>query len=245
MSIREEKASTLAEFFQAIKLLGPAFKTIWFRGHASHTYKLAPSIYRVPYSSDKELYFMNWFKSKGVKFFDDEDDYFKWLFIMQHYGTPTRLLDWSESALVALSFATQYRNKDVEKDDAVVWCLDPTKINVRAGYDGNIINICEDKTVAELYKGSYITTTKPLAIMGLYNSERIIAQKGVFTLFPMRDSFYLEDEPDATDYLMKIIIPAGSVSTIADDLYDIGINELSIFPEPESISKEIIRNYNK
>lgn len=48
---------------------------------------------------------------------------------MQHYGVPTRLLDWSENPLVALYFAVE--NKDKETD-AAIWMLRPNKLNTHA-----------------------------------------------------------------------------------------------------------------
>ena len=41
---------------------------------------------------------------------------------MQHSGAPTRLLDWTEGALIALYFAV--RNK-LDETDAAVWVLNP------------------------------------------------------------------------------------------------------------------------
>ena len=84
-------------------------------------------------------------------------------------------------------------------------------------------------------------TKRPIAILGSYNNERIIAQKGNFTLFPEQDAFSMEDMSDAENYLTRIIIDSAYIEDIAEELYFIGWNELSLYPELESISKEIIR----
>lgn len=45
------------------------------------------------------------------------DTYLEWLMLMQHYGAPTRLLDWSESPYVSLYFAVI----DCAPNDAALW----------------------------------------------------------------------------------------------------------------------------
>lgn len=52
------------------------------------------------------------------------DDWY-WYFLMQHYGCPTRLLDWTTSPLVALYFAVRNPNEL----DAAVWVIDPWRWN--------------------------------------------------------------------------------------------------------------------
>lgn len=244
MSIREFTVKSLAEYFECIRDLSKENNILWYRGHADEKYLLQPAIFRAPFNWEKEKSFMNEFKAKAVKFIKPADDYFEWLFIMQHHGTPTRLLDWSESAIVALSFATQYRNKEQEECNAVVWCLNPVIFNEKVRFgsyeDEPIPNICENRDLAEMYKDN-TRVKRPVAILGSYNNERIIAQKGVFTLFPAQDSFSIEDLDDSETYLTKIVIKKEDVKQMSDELYFVGCNELSLFPELSSISKEILR----
>jgi hypothetical protein len=51
----------------------------------------------------------------------DEHDLLGWLSLMQHYGAPTRLLDWSQSPFVGTYFAYEQPSED----DAALYALDP------------------------------------------------------------------------------------------------------------------------
>ena len=45
---------------------------------------------------------------------------------MQHYGAPTRILDWTENSLYRTLF---FAVTDAKKGDASVWILDPYWLN--------------------------------------------------------------------------------------------------------------------
>src|SRR4051812_276443 len=108
----------------------------WFRGHGEPGWKLDPGQYRLQrpgtgVGSDwyNERTLLTEFKFRAPLYLPSgaapRNDW-EWLFLMQHYGLPTRLLDWTESSLIALYFALRDNRGG---SDAVVWMLNPWWLN--------------------------------------------------------------------------------------------------------------------
>lgn len=94
-----------------------------FRGVTDKGYELIPSIGRGTEAgtsgdiSTLEYYLLEEFKRLSVpELTVPPTSEFEWLFLAQHYGLPTRLLDWSSNPLVALFFAAERKD---EVDGAV------------------------------------------------------------------------------------------------------------------------------
>jgi hypothetical protein len=110
-----------------------------FRGHKRESYPLAPSIERAyPYCdwAEAEYKILREFQSKARMHMDPshipQTDYkLGWLAIIQHYGAPTRLLDFTYSPYVALYFALRNREKN-ESAYAEVWGIDAAALREQA-----------------------------------------------------------------------------------------------------------------
>jgi hypothetical protein len=126
---------------------------IWYRGHGMSGWTLSPSMYRPPFNKVSEHRYRHEFHLKALPFLAEATtppvSDWDWYFLMQHHGVPTRLLDWSESALVALYFAV---NRYASNKDGAVWILNPRAINERLAKIGSFIPIYNDASVAPFLK---------------------------------------------------------------------------------------------
>lgn len=241
--------------FQAICPRSPRQCELWYRGQGSAAFPLLPSIARQPFNPELEIVTLSKFKSFVTPYVAGHlpapplpngiPGYWNWLFEMQHYGVPTRLLDWSSDALVGLYFAVHQSPGDVGKD-AAVWVLNPVTLNQAFSFHsflepGYIPNV-EDPSFNLFFgpRSQILQTDKPAAAIGPLNNTRIIAQRGTFTVFPLRKNLTpLDQFPDAAQYLVKIVIAGNSIPHIIEQLNHYGITRISLFPEIQSIADEI------
>ncbi|MEN7016627.1 FRG domain-containing protein [Escherichia coli] len=89
--------------------------TYWFRGHSDYRYELQPALFRTIHKGRKVYYEEATIIEEMVRRFpsirNEHTSTLELLTYAQHYGLPTRLLDWSENLLVALYFCCKEKNK--------------------------------------------------------------------------------------------------------------------------------------
>jgi hypothetical protein len=115
------------------------FTDIWYRGEDKlHSKPLTPKIFREDYDETSIMSHVPTFVRELQTIENDFDK----LYYMQHYGVPTRLLDWTDNILVALYFAVDSNTKE----DGRLYILNSRLLNRCTGLRKGNRNILNDKS---------------------------------------------------------------------------------------------------
>jgi len=226
-------------------------RPLWHRGHTHADHALVPSLYRKLSGADEifqvERRLLTRFRQRSLPYWPAGYPQNDWehLFAMQHYGIPTRLLDWTENLLVGLYFAAMPAPDGVVP---AIWTLDPIGWNQTARQlqeftDIGILTTDADELspyAAISREGQDLVQRykTPLAIYGTHNSPRIVAQRGAFTVAGKSLDGLETFASDEQHTLWKIELRYERAE-MASDLAALGFAESMVFPDLVGLSKEI------
>lgn len=266
----------------------PVANNFIFRGMENREYHLLPGIFRKSINKDEETgqvmindKYLEYGTEKGIlKHFIQEasayinepviNNYGRWAEIAQHYGTPTRFLDWTTNPLVALYFACESNSKD----DAVVWVCHQANYNeTEKAIDEERLsdNKLRMELINELIEyGAKREKEKtnlpqfPILYRPYFRDSRMSSQCSYFMVWGMKqkaldeminDENYMQyvdlQENKEIEYttlmfsqfFFKFYIHASDKQNIMRELNLMGINAKTLFPGLDGIGRYIERTY--
>jgi len=241
MKIMEEiKIYKLSEYMEYVESLPNGYSIS--RGHSNSTYNLLPSALRFDeagnrkYTRQSIAYFLNEFKVNSHNYLEypwDIKSDFEWMIYAQHYGLPTRLLDFTYSHIISLMFAVENAFMESEPEDGSVWFLNPMALNNKHCKQSQILTFGKE-SISNLdnFDGGVV-------VQGRKINKRITAQNGVFVYF-QDNTEPLEKQICDDEVLRKIVIDGEAKRDIVISLYSLGIGKTQIYPELSSVVQDIL-----
>ena len=239
-----------------------------FRGESDIKYSLSPSLERL--FSDNlgsmgqiEKTSLSHFKRRYRGNFKPENS-LEWLSLLQHYGAPTRLLDFSYSWYIALFFAVE----SLSDTDASLWCVNLNKLRKNIKIDGLCIqathsiafNTYEKKVcsfIDDYTKGTKVVIPVEPHLL----NERIHQQQGLFLisgswdtkfediLFTTLDTKKEDCQSKSLDYIthtkvdevkiFKLIINKNIKKDIVAELFKMNISRETLYQGVEGFAQSI------
>jgi hypothetical protein len=267
----DEPVNSLGQFTERIRSHRefwnlPRHKELWFRGESKHYGPtiLRPELYRPAegvalkpiwklLTIENDLYeeFQRNAVERSSERTSEEDWDWDSYFLMQHHNGPTRLLDWSDGALMALHFAV--RNKVDDKSPALVYVLEPHRLSeklrlldeVRRHEDTWKTYVASHPSYGlkeHLWEDVYLPDDEetrneiklpcpPLVLDFELITRRIAAQRSRFVVFGMEPNWLSKEVGDSESTIKPITIAAEARPRIRQELRDCGITESVIYPD--------------
>ncbi|CAE6820859.1 hypothetical protein R69658_05842 [Paraburkholderia aspalathi] len=203
-----------------------------FRGHRDVNWKLIPAVARqhLTVSPQGEAAMLEEFKRRALPYLDSAHDLrdSDWLAIAQHQGMPTRLLDWSGSALTALWFAIN--EPAPGNSGAAVWIL---------AYDANDL-------MSEKEREQPLGVRRTVLVRPRHVTRRITAQDGWFTLHRSHwgddespQFVALETNLDYKKKLFYVTIPHDAFGAMRMQLAQAGVTSAVLFPDLAGVASYV------
>ncbi|WP_327639541.1 FRG domain-containing protein [Kribbella sp. NBC_00482] len=247
------RISSVAEYASALRSLGASGlqRPFWFRGHRDDSYRLSASALRSTKLAGNEGVMLKRFMQDARSFLvDAPSNDWEWLFLAQHHNVPTRLLDWSENALVSLYFACETADTPLEgttPPDGDVWVLLPTALNNAmnswTGQHPEDLPMFGVDSTLEKYHPLPRTAIpgqeprNPIAALASRSFTRIANQWGTFTITDQMTA--LEDNPAADSFLRRLAVDSTAKADILDELRSLGIEERIIYPDLHRLGQRV------
>ena len=225
-----------------------------YRGAADRDWRLVPSLNRVcGHDLRLEDAVFRSFRKYGYADLAQYKGFWQLLPVAQHFGLPTRLLDWSYSPLVAAHFATE--DTDAYDRDGAIWCLDASEVKRRLparllkrleDANSNIFTIEMLERELRSFKDMRALSDEPYALFFEPASmlDRIANQYALFSVVSdpavmLTDILEKQGIP-----CTKIIIPREVKLEIRDKLDYVNISERMIYPGLDGVCRWITRQYS-
>jgi FRG domain len=168
--------------------------------------------------------------------------------LMQHYGVPTRLLDWTLSPWVAAYFVTSDRS--VEEQDGVIWAFNQARLvksyfeNLRAGKPEyrDFEVLVSATSIEDWLNKALVQTSVVNTFRYQYANAQMGAQQSLFTICGSTDMFHdaaiervLRDEWDK----LRVRVRAGVKGKLIQRLFRMNVSALNLFPNVEGVGTHI------
>jgi hypothetical protein len=252
--------TTLTDFIQetenfAESKKGRSHLRCWYRGHADESWLLVPKLYPRDPNNKKRLnrdailrqerHLVRDFRlmSASVRAGDESDA--QLYFLQQHYGMPTRLLDWTTNPLIALYFSCA--DEKYDNVNGEVFFLDAYAMGLKSQPNGAPFGVATDRREGFRAWMDFIFNWKDkpdkklieetFPIRPEHFDRRISLQQGCFT-------FHHPDHPSIakSDRVQIFKIPSRSKGTIRKQLTALNVNHFSVYGDLAALARHLSDN---